>query len=171
MQLNLHGDVWSELTCMDSGWDLLRWQSRGTSGPLAPPHNISFNYFYNASEEVNGNYVQPPVVAEGVVSFPLFFPFFFQWYYWTGLIYKHIRARFLSPSLFQEVGMNVSSRHWGVVNTFLCPFTCPHIWPPMKNRKLWFCLAVPSIQATYILRGHSQKKCVLVFNLCFFQLL
>lgn len=43
--------------------------------PLAPPHNIPFNYFYNASEEeVNGNYVQPPVVVEGVVSFPLFPP-------------------------------------------------------------------------------------------------
>lgn len=120
MQLNPHGDVWSELTCMDSGWDPLRWQSRETSGPLAPPHNISFNYFYNASEEVNGNYVQPPVVVEGVVSFPLFFPFFFCGT--TGGVWSINTSELtFSPSLFQEGGMSVRSRQWGIVNTFHIP--------------------------------------------------
>lgn len=118
MQPNLHGDVWSKLTCVGSGWDLLRWQSWETSGPLAPPHNIPFNYFYNASEEANGNYVQPPVVVEGVVSFPLFsFPLFFLWYYWRSLIYKHIGAYLLSLFFFRRV---VWLWGLGIVNTFLC---------------------------------------------------
>lgn len=146
---------------MDSGWDPLRWQSRETSGPLAPPHNISFNYFYNASEEVNGNYVQPPVVVEGVVSFPLFFPYFFCGT--TGGVWSINTSELtFSPSLFQEGGITVRSRHWGMVNTFLCPYTCPHIWPPVKNRKLRFHLALLSTHATYILRVHSQKNVFII---------
>lgn len=38
----------------------------------------------------------------GLFLFPYFFPLLSPWNYWRGLIYKHIRAHFLSLALFRR---------------------------------------------------------------------